>query len=159
MSTDRYTVIPRTHSYLFNQDHVLLIKGGPTKPWAGKYNALGGHIEKGEDIIQAAERELIEETGLAPQNTQLVGIVHAANFYGKNIIMFVTKSTAASRQVQENHEGKLEWVPIKDIKMLPILDDVKPIITQVIQQESGIFTATSSFDDDGRLLEFIVRTQ
>jgi 8-oxo-dGTP diphosphatase len=62
---ERYVLIPRTAILLRRGDSVLLIKGAPTKRlWAGKYNGLGGHVERGEDVLSAAKRELMEEAGL-----------------------------------------------------------------------------------------------
>jgi len=54
---DRYTLVPRTLTFLFQADQVLLLKvdrGG----WAGLYNGIGGHLEQGEDPLTAAVREL-----------------------------------------------------------------------------------------------------
>src|SRR6188768_291573 len=65
ISRDRYTVIPRTAIYLRRGDSYLLLKGAPTKRlWANKYNGIGGHVERGENIFTSAKRELLEETGL-----------------------------------------------------------------------------------------------
>ena len=65
ITSDRYSVIPRTAIFLRRADKYLLLKGAPTKRlWANKYNGLGGHVERGEDILSAAKRELLEETGL-----------------------------------------------------------------------------------------------
>src|SRR5215510_10073122 len=65
VSRNRYTVIPRTAIFLRRGDEYLLLKGAPTKRlWANKYNGLGGHVERGEDVLTSAQRELLEETGL-----------------------------------------------------------------------------------------------
>src|SRR5215216_5182829 len=65
VSHDRYTVIPRTAIFLRRGDAYLLLKGAPTKRlWANQYNGLGGHVERREDILSAAKRELLEESGL-----------------------------------------------------------------------------------------------
>ena len=63
-TNDRYAVIPRVAIFLRREDSFLLLKGAPTKRlWANKYNGLGGHVERGEDALFAAKRELLEETG------------------------------------------------------------------------------------------------
>jgi len=48
VTRDRYMLIPRTIIFLRRGDFCLLIKGAPTKRlWAGKYNGVGGHVERG----------------------------------------------------------------------------------------------------------------
>ena len=65
ITKDRYMLIPRTAIFIRRADEYLLIKGAPTKRlWAGKYNGIGGHVERGENILFSAQRKWLEETGL-----------------------------------------------------------------------------------------------
>ncbi|MCH7664271.1 MAG: NUDIX domain-containing protein, partial [Chloroflexi bacterium] len=57
-SNDRYQLIPRVLIFITRGDEVLLLKGAPDKNlWANLYNGVGGHIERGEDVLSAARRE------------------------------------------------------------------------------------------------------
>lgn len=149
----RHTVIPRTMCLVFHDGCVLLMKAGIGKDWAGKYDPLGGHIERGEDIIDCANREIQEESGLIVDNTELKGIIHVSNFYKKEIMMFVTVSYSKIKKVTANEEGNLKWVPVDQLDKYPIMDDLKLIISKIKKHKSGqILTGVSKFGDDGKLL-------
>ncbi len=71
---NRYAVIPRTLIFLFDRENVLLIMGASNKNiWANKLNGIGGHIERGENVIQSAKRELFEETNIVNQSLWISG--------------------------------------------------------------------------------------
>ena len=71
----RFQVIPRNLIFLFDSEgRILLIKGTKDKErWAGVYNGIGGHMELNEDILDAAQRELHEETGIEDAKIYLCG--------------------------------------------------------------------------------------
>src|SRR5260370_13179065 len=72
----RYTVIPRVLCFVTSGEDVLLIKGAPSKKlWAGKYNGLGGHVERGESVQAAALREIQEEAQVDVTDLRLRGVV------------------------------------------------------------------------------------
>ncbi len=152
MSTERHTVILRTLSFIFNaQGEVLLLERASDKFDAGMFNGLGGHIEEGEDIIAAANREILEESGIVPDKTQLAGIMHVTNLFGKNILMFATKSTSINPELKESMEGKLQWVKIVDLANYKVYADIKPFLERIAVTDQK-FIGTSVFDGKGELL-------
>ena len=56
--------------YSENKDKLLFCKR-LKDPYKGKYNLVGGKIEKGEDGKAAAYRELYEETGISGEDVEL----------------------------------------------------------------------------------------
>jgi 8-oxo-dGTP pyrophosphatase MutT (NUDIX family) len=58
---------------------VLLIRRSPERSLAGVWQPVTGGIERGESAMQAAVREVREETGLAP--IRWWALEHMANFY------------------------------------------------------------------------------
>ena len=155
---ERHSVIPRTLCLVFYGDEILMIKGSEKKDWSGIYNALGGHIEKGESVIESAEREIREESGLTVFETKLKGIVHASNFFGKNVMMFVTSSKANTKEVMSSDEGELIWIKETEIDRLRMFEDMKPILERVIGMKPGeIFVGTSEFDGKDKLLALDIK--
>lgn len=150
---DVHTVIPRTLSFVFYKDEVLLLKGNRLKDWNGIYDPVGGHIEKGESIIDSAAREIEEESGLDVVNIKLRGIVHVSDFFGKNIILFVTSSQAKTKKVVGSEEGTPEWIKIKELDKIRLFEDIKPILKHLFKIPEGkIFIGTSQFDGKEKLL-------
>jgi len=58
---------------IIEQDRVVLVKRGHP-PLSGEWSIPGGVLEVGETIRQAAVREALEETGLAVEVGELLGV-------------------------------------------------------------------------------------
>jgi 8-oxo-dGTP diphosphatase len=55
----RYTVYPRTLTFLLQGGDVLLIQRSPNaRLFPGLFNGVGGHVERGENVLSAARREV-----------------------------------------------------------------------------------------------------
>lgn len=74
--TRKYPVRPHVGvGILLIRDNKLLLVKRKYDPDAGYWSIPGGHLELGEKVIAAAEREGFEETGFKVKVTKLAGII------------------------------------------------------------------------------------
>jgi len=155
--TSVHKVIPRSLCFIFNEDAVLMLKASREKDWYGYLEPPGGHIEEGEGIIENSKKEIFEETGLRVKNTKLVGVIHVHNFYGKEIMLFVTSSISLTKKTTSSHEGEPVWIKLNSLKKVKIMEDIKPMIEKIIKLEKGeMFFGVSEFDGKDKLISFNV---
>jgi 8-oxo-dGTP diphosphatase len=150
---DRYAVIPRVAVFLRRGDSYLLLKGAPTKRlWANKYNGLGGHVERGEDALSAAKREVLEETGLSV-NLWLCGtvIVDAGE---TGVCLFIFSGEVLEGEPKPSEEGLAEWIEIQRIGELPVVDDLPVMLARIHGMKRGDppFFARSFYEEEGKLV-------
>jgi len=152
--SDRYNLIPRTLIFLTSQDSVLLIKGAPSKRlWANCYNAIGGHVERGEDMFSAAWRELREESGAKPDSLWLAGVVTIDVEPDSGICLFVLRGECTLKTIRTSAEGAAEWIQLESVSDLPVVEDLPVLLKKVLAVKPGdpLFSAHYHYDEDGSL--------
>ncbi|ACL24334.1 MULTISPECIES: NUDIX hydrolase [Chloroflexus] len=122
-----YTPILATLGYVLSPDRqsVLMVhrNARPEDQHLGKYNGLGGKLERDEEIVAGMQRELREEAGITALELTLRGTVSWPGF-GKNgedwfaFIFLITRFDG--EPPTRNVEGTLEWVPLARIMDLPL---------------------------------------
>ena len=151
----RYKLVPRTLAFVTHQGAVLLLQGAPTKRlWAGKFNGVGGHVERGEDVLTSARREIWEETGLAVTELRLCGAVNVDVGAEAGIGVFVFRAEAFTRQTRPSSEGELHWVEPHQMAELPLVPDLPIILPRALAHRPGDepFFARYSYDDQDQLV-------
>ncbi|MBN2657066.1 MAG: 8-oxo-dGTP diphosphatase [Spirochaetales bacterium] len=117
-SADKFAVI----TYIFSEGKVLLInkKRGLG---AGKVNAPGGHIEKGETAVEAAVRETEEEVGLTPLDPVECGKLYFQFTNGLKMEGTVFKASEYRGTEIETDEADPFWICIDDIPYSNMWED------------------------------------
>lgn len=153
LSKARYTVVPRTAIFLRRGESYLLLKGAPTKRlWADKYNGLGGHVERGEEVLSAAKRELLEETGLSADLWLCGTLIVDAGETG--ICLYFFLGECPEGEPQPSPEGTPEWIPFDRVGELPVVEDLPVLLARIHSMQRGDppFAARSHYDEHERLI-------
>jgi 8-oxo-dGTP diphosphatase len=122
-----YTPIIATLGYVLSPDsrRVLMVHRNrrPGDAHLGKYNGLGGKLERNEDVAACMRREVREESGLEVVEMRLRGTISWPGFGkgGEDWFGFVFVITRfAGEAWLENEDGPLEWVEVGRVLELPL---------------------------------------
>jgi len=116
-------------------DHELLLIKRKNDPFKGKWALPGGFVDEGEDLIVAAQRELLEETGLKVTQLEQLG---AFGKPGRDPRQH-TVSIAYTGFAEENAEvsgaddaDEAKWFSVKNLPELAF--DHADIVTLAIEK-------------------------
>lgn len=117
----------------------------------GKWNGIGGKLERGEGVEEGMRREIMEETGLGVGGMALRGTI-VWNDFGPNredwlaFIFLIDKFTGVP--FSENEEGALAWVNIADIPSLPMWKGDALFLPMVFDGDARPFHGFMRYEGD-----------
>lgn len=105
-----------------------------------KYGFLGGKVEKGEAIIDAAKREVFEETSYTPEDIRLLKVYAAdeAGTHGFEVHVYtgVFPGFSAFKDSDEVLVSELELKTISDASKLELFPIAYQILTDLSERET-----------------------
>lgn len=154
----RWLTQVRTLCFVCNGDDVLLMKRAPHKRiFPNRYNGVGGHIERDEDPLTSARREIQEETGLLVRDMRLRAIYNIDAGEATGIMLFVFTAASDSRDVTANGEGSLHWLPRHRVLDYDLVDDLPEILPRIFALSPGdepLYVHVSYDDADHMQMRF-----
>jgi 8-oxo-dGTP diphosphatase len=112
---------------------VALVKRGQA-PLLGEWSIPGGMLELGETLRQGAEREALEETGLAAHATELLGVferivpdAEQRTSYHYVLIDFLCE--VVSTEIRAGGDASdARWFTPEEVSALPLPEDTAGVI-------------------------------
>jgi ADP-ribose pyrophosphatase YjhB (NUDIX family) len=128
---------------LIHNNNLLLIKRAKGD-FANLLGLLGGKIELNEHIGQAAEREILEESGIEARFEAHLGVVSEHiienGVIAKHLILHVCQLSALTTDILVGQEGVVAWYDLSDLSELKsaiIPSDFLMIEKYVVRKEQG----------------------
>lgn len=118
---------------LLRKHQVLMVRRGKS-PRLGKWSLPGGAQEVGETLDAAARRELLEETGLVPDEMRFLTTVDLIEHddtarvrYHYTLIDFVAWS-ATGHAIAGDDVSDASWFAVNDIASMDLWSETKRVI-------------------------------
>lgn len=117
---------------------VLLVKRAEHRKWsAGRWDLVGGHVDRGEEAEDALIRECQEEVGLTPTSFTLLATVYEPDDKSKTTpfyINVVSEWSGGSGLLLGDEHSDLGWFRLPELDDLTFaLNDYRPILLKLLQ--------------------------
>jgi 8-oxo-dGTP diphosphatase len=143
----RFTAPVAVHLFLVRGEEILLLRRYNTGYEDGKYSVPAGHLDGGEQVVEAAVREAREEIGVKmdPGDVRVVGVMHRRAELEERIDFFVEVRRWVGDITNREPEkcDELLWVRMDDLP-----ENVIPYVRKAIGNlREGVWFDSFGFMD------------
>ncbi len=112
------------------RDGALLLVQRATAPHAGRWTVPGGHVEPGETLARAVEREVREETGLTVRCEDLLGWAEriGAGYHFVILDFTVALPDDGVEPVAGSDAAAVAWVRLEELSGTALVDGLEEFL-------------------------------
>jgi mutator protein MutT len=103
-----------------DNNELLMLRRSDKTSRAHGWDFAGGGVDKGENPLEAAIRESLEETGLTIDNIRILSTSHGYTDGGEYVMIgYAAHATTDKVQLSWEHEA-YEWMAIEEVKRIEL---------------------------------------
>ena len=122
---------------LIYNEEAYLLQDRVKEDWKG-YTLPGGHMERGESVVDAVIREMKEETGLTILNPRLCGVKQFPIEDGRYLV-FLFCTDKFEGELVSSEEGDMRWVKKEELSSVNLVDDFNELVQVMLDDKLNEF--------------------
>ncbi len=147
-----------TLCFVMHKDKILMINR-LKPPFTGMWNAIGGHLERGESAEECAVREIKEESGITVKEVKLISTFtwNYDDEIGYALISLLPNDFDESAFPMKTEEGIVDFMPIDWIlneDNFGVIEDLRVFLKDI---KEGVFHDYHLVYDKTHLVKAIVK--
>lgn len=134
---------------------ILVLRRSATRRYAANVvHPVGGKVEPNEDPFTAAQREVIEETGLSVTNMRLEAVLldlTPVPHEPHNWLIYHFSADCASGEPRDTEEGELVWMTPTEFLQQPLHPSLQGIAERILDPRKGTLFITHRYNAEGAI--------